>query len=50
MEVIPVSRSGAYKRTDVKKLNLDSLRERALELGNAATAVGLDIGKNEMVA
>ena len=50
MEVIPVSRSRAYKRTDVKELNLESLRDRAVEFGDAATAVGLDIGKDEIVA
>jgi transposase len=50
MEVIPVKRSRVYKRTNVKELNLDSLRDRAVEFGNAGTTVGLDIGKEEIVA
>jgi transposase len=49
MEVIPVKRSRAYQRTDVKDLNLNSLRDRAVEFGDAGTAVGLDVGKDEMV-
>jgi transposase len=49
-EVIPVKRSRAYKRTNVKELNLEILRDRAVEYGNARTTVGLDIGKDEIVA
>ena len=50
MEVIPVRRSRAYRRTDVKRLNLETLREQAIKLGSAGTTVGLDIGKSEIVA
>jgi len=45
-----VSRSRAYKRTDVKRVDLEALRERTLEFGNAGVTVGLDIGKSEIVA
>lgn len=45
-----MSRNRAYKRTNVKQVNLEALRDRAVELGNAATAVGLDVGKEEIVA
>jgi transposase len=49
MEVIPVKRSRVYKRTNVKELNLDSLRDRAVEFGSAGTSVGLDIAKEEII-
>ena len=45
-----MSRSRAYKRTDVKQVDLTVLRERTLEFGNAGVTVGLDIGKSEIVA
>lgn len=50
MEVIPVSRNRAYQRTTVNKLDLESMRDRAIALGNANTNVGLDIAKDEIVA
>jgi transposase len=39
----------AYRRTDVKKIEAEELRERAIRLGGAGTTVGLDIGKDEIV-
>ena len=39
----------AYRRTDVKKINAEELRDRAILLGEAGTSVGLDIGKDEIV-
>ncbi len=45
-----MKRSRAYKRTDVKQVQLEALRDRAVELGSAGTAVGLDVGKHEIVA
>ncbi len=43
-----MSRSRAYKRTDVKQVDLAALRERTLEFGNAGVTVGLDIGTGKM--
>lgn len=45
-----MNRSRAYKRTDVKRVDLAVLRERTLEFGSAGVTVGLDIGKSEIVA
>jgi transposase len=45
-----MSRSRAYQRTDVKQVDLEVLRDRALERGRAGVTVGLDIGKSEIVA
>lgn len=45
-----MKRNRAYKRTDVKEVDLEALVDRALEFGDAATAVGLDVGKDEIVA
>jgi len=39
-----------YRRTSVKKISLESLKEVALSKGGAGTCVGLDIGKREIVA
>ena len=39
-----------YKRTPVKEVNVEGLRDRACQLGGAMTAVGLDIAKEEIVA
>ena len=39
----------AYRRTDVKKIETEVLRDRAIRLGGAGTTVGLDIGKDEIV-
>lgn len=40
----------AYKRCDVKKVDVEVLRDRACDRGGAATAVGLDVAKQEIVA
>jgi hypothetical protein len=45
-----VSRNRAYKRIDVKRVDVEALRDRTLALGGAGTVVGLDIGKDEIVA
>ena len=45
-----MSRSRAYKRTDVKQVDLEALRDRALERGRAGVTMGLDIGKEEILA
>jgi transposase len=39
----------AYRRTDVKKIDAEQLRDTAIERGDTGTAVGLDIGKDEIV-
>ncbi|QEF96254.1 Transposase IS116/IS110/IS902 family protein [Stieleria maiorica] len=39
-----------YRRTSVKKISLETLKDLALEKAGAGTCVGLDIGKNEIVA
>ena len=39
----------SYRRTDVKKIDPDQLRELACSRGGPDTAVGLDIGKDEIV-
>ena len=39
----------AYRQTDVKKINVEELRDRSISLGGAGTVVGLDIGKDEIV-
>lgn len=39
-----------YRRTPVKRVSLESLKEIALMKGDAGTCVGLDIGKTEIVA
>lgn len=39
----------AYRRTDVKKIDVELLRDTAILLGDAGTTVGLDIGKDEIV-
>lgn len=39
----------AYRRTDVKNIDVESLRDTAMLLGDAGTTVGLDIGKDEIV-
>ena len=39
----------AYRRTDVKQIEVEQLRDVAVERGNAGTTVGLDIGKDEIV-
>ena len=39
-----------YRRTDVKKISLERLKETALTKGNAGTCVGLDVGKELIVA
>lgn len=40
----------AYKRVPVKKVDFEAVFDRALQLGEAKTVVGLDIAKNEIVA
>jgi transposase len=39
-----------YRRTSVKKISLEALKEVALLKAGAGTSVGLDIGKDEIVA
>jgi len=39
-----------YRRTSVKKVSFEALKEIALLKGSAGTCVGLDIGKGEIVA
>jgi transposase len=39
-----------YRRTSVKKISLETLKEIALLKAGAGTCVGLDIGKDEIVA
>ena len=39
-----------YKRSSVKEVSVDWLRDRACSLGDAGTTVGLDIAKHEIVA
>ena len=39
----------AYRRCDVKKIDVDQLRDLAVQRGGSGTTVGLDIGKDEMV-
>ncbi|MEM6692297.1 MAG: transposase [Planctomycetota bacterium] len=39
-----------YRRISVNQIQPVTLRERALELGDRSTCVGLDIGKNEIVS
>lgn len=39
-----------YRRTLVKKVSLETLKEVALRKGGSGTCVGLDIGKQEIVA
>ncbi len=39
-----------YRRVEVNKVPRERLRETALSRGNVGTAIGLDIGKNELVA
>lgn len=38
-----------YWRTNVKQIELEQLREKAILHGNSGTSVGLDIGKDEIV-
>lgn len=38
-----------YKRINVKQIDLEQLRDRAIQHGNSGTSVGLDIGKGEVV-
>jgi transposase len=45
-----VSIKRIYRRVSVKKICRESLRDRAIEKGGAGTSVGLDIGKEELVA
>lgn len=45
-----MSRNRAYKRTVVKRVDIEALRERAVKWGGAGTTVGLDVGKDEIVA
>lgn len=45
-----MSTKGIYRRVSVKKIATESLRERSIEKGGAGTCVGLDIGKEEIVA
>ena len=44
-----MSRRRAYRRTNVKKIDMDQLRDMAVERGAAGTTAGLDIGKDEIV-
>lgn len=39
-----------YRRSSVKKVSLESIKEMAILKGNSGTCVGLDIGKEEIVA
>ena len=45
-----MSNKRMYRRTSVKKISLESLKDLALRKGNAGTCVGLDIAKEEIVA
>ena len=49
-EVIPVSTKRMYRRVSVKKVSLEALKDGAYAKGGVGTCVGLDIGKNEIVA
>jgi transposase len=39
-----------YRRVSVKKISLEQLKESCIKLGGCGTSVGLDIGKEEIVA
>lgn len=44
-----MSNKRIYRRVKVKQVNLEALRETALEKGDSGTCVGLDVAKEEIV-